>query len=172
MPNFLTGIECGTGQGYNCPSLALGRNYRQLPTSGRSREPPAVPKSSAKRIQRCGTGFGRSECFLESPVIVSEVTWVDWRREAVSQVPWSDKVREVCFSGQNHTSSVPVRQAHGRLCGTDRDPADSSSALRIGRSKEANFSLSRGFIAQAQRAPAATPGSSPVFHSLGPTDAS
>jgi hypothetical protein len=28
----------------------LGRNYRQLPTSERPREPPAVPKSSANRI--------------------------------------------------------------------------------------------------------------------------
>ena len=32
---FVTGIECDTGQRLNCPSLALGRNYRQLPTSER-----------------------------------------------------------------------------------------------------------------------------------------
>jgi hypothetical protein len=75
LPYFLTGIGCDTGQRENCPSLALRPNYRQLPTSGRYARATAVPKSSSTRYRyRSGIGFGRGDSFLQSSVIVSQVT--------------------------------------------------------------------------------------------------
>jgi len=57
----------------------LGRNYRQLPTSGRWREPPAVPKSSTYRIQRCGIPFWPWDFFLSQPLSFRRLLLVDWR---------------------------------------------------------------------------------------------
>ena len=97
-----------------------------------------MPKSSTNKYRyRRGTGFGRRDSFLESTVIVSEVTFgriaeqsraaatdlVDWRREAVSRLLWSDKDREVWFFlEKNHEKVYRFGLHQLRNCFGGRSP--------------------------------------------------